>query len=109
MMYPKFRTGNLIKKPLKFRNNGPTKTRRKLSSSFKAKVALEALKESSSLEELSKKYEVHPVQISSWKKEVNEKLSLVINKSSAEGSLDVEKQMEKLYAQIEQLKVENDF
>ena len=44
------------------------KMRRKFSSEFKAKVALEALKEKSSLEELAKKYEVHPVQISNWKR-----------------------------------------
>jgi transposase len=85
------------------------KMRRKFSSEFKAKVALEALKEKSSLEELAKKYELHPVQISTWKKEANEKLSLLFGKLKAEDSADTEKQMEKLYAQIGQLKVENDF
>lgn len=85
------------------------KLRRKLSSEFKAKVALEALKEKSSLEELAKKYEVHPVQISNWKKEANEKLSIVFGKIKVDDSTDMEKQMEKLYAQIGQLKVENDF
>ena len=45
------------------------KTRRKFTSEFKAKVALDALKERSSLAELAKKYELHPNQISLWKKE----------------------------------------
>jgi len=49
------------------------------------------------------------VQISTWKKEANEKLSLLFGKLKAEDSADTEKQMEKLYAQIGQLKVENDF
>lgn len=53
------------------------KMRRKFSSEFKAKVALEALKEKSSLEELAKKYELHPVQISTWKKEANDRMSLL--------------------------------
>lgn len=85
------------------------KVRRKLSSEFKAKVALEALKEKSSLEEIAKKYELHPVQISTWKKEANEKLSQVFGKTKHDDSADIEKQMEMLYAQIGQLKVENDF
>ena len=60
------------------------KMRRKFSSEFKAKVALEVLKEKSSLEELAKKYELHPVQISTWKKEANEKLSLLFGKLKVE-------------------------
>lgn len=45
------------------------RTRRKFSSAFKAKVALEALKERKTLSELSKEFELHPNQISQWKKE----------------------------------------
>jgi len=41
--------------------------RRKFSAAFKAKVALEALKERESLAELSKRFEVHPNMISKWK------------------------------------------
>jgi transposase-like protein len=46
--------------------------RRKFSSSFKAKVAMEALQEKHSLSELSTRYEVHPNQISNWKKSLTE-------------------------------------
>ena len=45
------------------------KTRRKFSSAYKARVAIEALKERESLAELSKRYEVHPTVISKWKME----------------------------------------
>ena len=45
------------------------KTRRKFTGAFKAKVAIEALKERESLAELSKHFEVHPNIISKWKKE----------------------------------------
>jgi transposase len=45
------------------------KRRRKFRAEFKAKVVLDALKEHSTIEELSKKYEIHPNQIKTWKKE----------------------------------------
>ncbi|MGH2613000.1 MAG: transposase [Rhabdochlamydiaceae bacterium] len=84
------------------------KTRRKFKPEFKAKVVLEALKERSTIEELARKYELHPNQINQWKKEATSKLSLVFDKQGSEnGDSDVE--TEKLYAQIGQLKVENDF
>ena len=43
--------------------------RRKFSAEFKSKVTLEALKEQQTIEALSKKYDVHPYQINTWKKE----------------------------------------
>ncbi len=84
------------------------KSRRKFSSDFKAKVVLEALKERSTIEELARKYELHPTQINLWKKEAMSKLSQVFG-SRDEGEDKTEEQTEKLYAQIGQLKVENDF
>ncbi len=85
------------------------KSRRKFSSDFKAKVVLEALKERSTIEELALKYELHPTQINLWKKEAVSKLSGVFSKGADMGSQDKEAQMDKLYSQIGQLKVENDF
>jgi transposase-like protein len=45
------------------------KSRRKFQPEFKAKLAIEALKERESLAELSKRFEVHPNQISLWNRE----------------------------------------
>ncbi len=85
------------------------KSRRKFSSEFKAKVVLEALKERNSIEELSRKYELHPTQINLWKKEAVSKLSQVFGGGSSEEDDGREKKVEQLYSQIGQLKVENDF
>jgi transposase-like protein len=45
-------------------------TRKRHSAAFKAKVALEAAKQTRPLAELAKAYQVHPVQISQWKKQL---------------------------------------
>ena len=82
------------------------RTRRKFTSGFKARVAIEALKERESLAELSKRYEIHPVMISKWKMEFLEKSATVFDtKSDEETGVDPEK----LYAKIGQLEIENDF
>ena len=85
------------------------RSRRKFSSEFKAKVVLEALRERSTIEELARKYELHPTQINLWKKEVVNNLSSVFAKGTDDEKNDREEQIDKLYSQIGQLKVENDF
>ena len=47
-----------------------TGTRKRHSAAFKARVALEAAKQTRTLAELSKSFQVHPVQISQWKKQL---------------------------------------
>ena len=46
--------------------------RRKFSAEFKAKVALEALSGELTLAELASKYDVHPTQITGWKRQAKE-------------------------------------
>jgi transposase-like protein len=45
-------------------------TRKRHPAAFKAKVALEAAKQTKTVAELAKAYQVHPVQISHWKKQL---------------------------------------
>ena len=45
-----------------------SKKRKRYSSAFKAKVAIEAIRDESTTAELAKKYEVHPTMISGWKR-----------------------------------------
>lgn len=81
--------------------------RRKFSASFKAKVAIEAIKEVLTLQELASKYGVHANQISSWKKEFLEKSSTIFEKS-----IDVKSEENKekeLYSKIGELQVQVDF
>ena len=46
------------------------KKKRTFTEEFKAKVALEALREVSSLNEIASRYELHPSQVSDWKKKL---------------------------------------
>lgn len=83
--------------------------RRKFSAEFKAKVALEAIKEQKSLTQLSQEYEINPVMISKWKSEFLANMAAVFTNGKADSNEKQELHTEKLYAQIGQLKVELDF
>ena len=82
-------------------------TRRKFTSAFKAKVALDAVKNQQTLAELSKKFEVSPVMISQWKAAFLENMSAAFEKGKLKDEPDLDTQ--ELYAQIGQQKVEIEF
>lgn len=84
------------------------RNRRKFSSSFKAKVAIEALKERETLTELAARFEVHPNQISQWKQEFLENSSTVFDKPGI-SSKSKELDPDKLYSKIGKLEMENEF
>ena len=85
------------------------KSRRKFQPAFKAKVAIEALKERESLAELAKRYEVHPNQISLWKREFMENAGKAFETGQSKKKDSGEQYPEKLYAKIGKLEVENEF
>ena len=83
-------------------------TRRRFSNEFKTKVVLESLKERQSLEVLAKKYELLPSQITTWKAIALKNFGNVFSTDPPEAKeKGVDSQV--LYAQIGQLKVENDW
>lgn len=85
--------------------------RKHYSAEFKAKVALEALKEESTLQELSQKFEVHPVQISQWKQQLLKGSSELFerpNKKKDEQKI-LEEQNDSQLRKIGQLTIEVEF
>ena len=86
-----------------------SKERRKHSPSFKAKVALEAVKGELTVAHLAARYEVHPGQIQAWKKVLVGGAANVFGGNQDQGRKDEEALIARLYQQIGQLKVERDF
>lgn len=80
--------------------------RRNHGAAFKAKVALEAIKGQQTLVELAERFEVHPNQITEWKRELWERAEEVFTKGKkTEDAASVKE----LHAKIGQLTMENDF
>ena len=83
--------------------------RKRYSADFKAKVALEAIREELTLSELSKKYDVHPNMISTWKRAAIENMATGFSKGKETESQASAEEIAKLHAKIGQLVVERDF
>ena len=84
--------------------------RRSFSKEFKARVALSALREDATPAELANRFDIHPKQVSKWKKEALEHLPEAFEKGGRGKRQDQSEETEKqLYEEIGRLKVETDF
>lgn len=85
--------------------------RRTYDAQFKARVALEAIKGIKTVQQIASDYEVHPVQVSEWKRKLIEQSAQAFDpKATTAGSPDAfENEREKLHSKIGQLTVEVDF
>ena len=83
--------------------------RRKHSAQFKAKVAMEAIKGEKTVAELASLYQVHPNQISRWRRKALEHLPDIFSARGDRERKERDALEEELYRQIGQLKVELDW
>lgn len=84
------------------------KARRKYDASFKAKVAIEAIRERETLSELAAKYEVSPVMISRWKKEFIDNSAAAFETPKKDDAA-MEKQKDRYLRKIGDLEMQLDF
>lgn len=85
------------------------KIRRVHPATFKAKVALEAIKEQRTIAELSSLYGVHSTQITKWKRQALDILTAGFSEKQKQKEHDDRALIQELYQQIGRLKVEVDF
>jgi len=83
--------------------------RKQYEASFKAKVALEAVKGEKTIAQLAGEFGVHPNQIGRWKTELLENLPGLFSDRRKHADKDREETEAELYRQIGQLKVELDW
>jgi transposase-like protein len=83
--------------------------RKQYSPEFKARVALEALKEQETLAEIGSRFGVHPVVVGQWKKQLRDGVPQVFADRRRKPDRATEELQAQLYQQIGQLKVELDW
>lgn len=81
--------------------------RRNHSAAFKAKVAIEALADGKTIAEIAHKHDVHPNQVTEWRRQLMERAAGVFGGVIAPETVPVD--LKVLHAKIGQLTLENDF
>ena len=83
-----------------------TRKRRKHSGQFKFKVALAAAKGDKTINEIASEYNLHPTQVSNWKKQLLTEGPMVFNSNTARQLQEQDARETELYEQIGRLKME---
>jgi transposase-like protein len=92
------------------KNNKMKAKRKRHEPEFKARVALEALKGEKTIQQIAKEYEIHPVQVSDWKKAMIERMPEIFSSGRKKSPEDqYEREKAQLHAKIGQQAVEIDF
>ena len=84
-------------------------SRRKFTSEFKFKVVLEALSERYTIQELGRKYEIHPTQITNWKSQFLKNGQAVFDRSVKDSKTEAQELEDRYLKVIGQQKMEIDF
>lgn len=85
------------------------KKRNVYTSEFKAKVGLEAVRGTQTINEIAQKYGVHPVMVGQWKKEIVERAAALFEVKRGPKPVDDQNAPERLYGEIGKLKMEVDW
>jgi len=85
------------------------RTRRRYDESFKAKVAVEALKGEKTVSELASQYEVHPNQIMQWRKQLLEGASEVFTRRKDPELDEIRKELDRAHRKLGQRDLEVDY
>jgi transposase-like protein len=86
-----------------------SKKRKRHSAEFKAKVALEAVKGIQTLQQLAKDFQVHPTQITIWKKQLTGQVASLFQRGPEGPVLATEEELRQAYEKIGRLDVELDW
>lgn len=96
--------------PLEPNTNKMKSKRRRHEPELKARVALEALKGTKTIQQIAKEYDIHPVQVSEWKKTMTEGMAGIFGPGRKKNEEDgFEREKNELHAKIGQQAVEIDF
>jgi transposase-like protein len=86
------------------------RARRTIGAALKAKIAMEALRDEATIAELAVRYEVHPNQIYTWKRQLQEHAARAFEPGAGvDAEARARKELTEAYAKIGQLTVERDF
>jgi transposase-like protein len=80
--------------------------RKRYDAAFKARVAIEAIKGQRTLNEIAAAYQIHPHQVTQWKKQALQQLSEVFSNGKARAEMEDEELKNQLYQEIGRLKIE---
>jgi transposase len=84
--------------------------RKRYDKTFKAKIAVEALRGEKTLQEIATAYEVHPNMVALWKKQLLESAESVFEKPGKDKNAEgIERKQDELFKQVGKLQVENEF
>ena len=85
------------------------KSRKSFTSQYKAKVALEAIRGTKTVNEIAQEYLVHPTQVGEWKRALQEQASGIFETKRGPKADDPSVSLERLYSEIGRLKMELDW
>ena len=99
-----FKTCSILRKDMTEK-----KKRVSYTADFKVKVGLEAIRSDKTIHDIAQLYEIHPAQVSQWKKTILDQCKVVFEVKRGRKSASEHLDLDQLYSQIGKLKIELDW